>query len=254
MDVDAYLQRIAHDGPRTAGVPALHALHEAHMRAVPFENLDIHLARPILLDEEALFAKIVGRRRGGFCYELNGLFAALLRRLGFAVTLLSAAVAREGGSFGPPFDHLALLVEAEGRWLVDVGFGDSFIRPLRLDEPGAQMRGRDSYRVTRDGAAWLLLRGGGDLGGRWEPQYRFALQPHGLDEFAAMCLHHQTSPDSSFTQRRVCSRATPDGRITLRDARLIVTARGIKTERTLQDGEAAYRAALVENFGIALDA
>ena len=85
-------------------------MHRAHLLAVPFENLDIHLGRPISLDQDALFGKIVTRRRGGFCYELNGLFALLLRELGFEVTLLSAGVARADGGFGPEFDHLTLLV------------------------------------------------------------------------------------------------------------------------------------------------
>jgi len=97
------------------------------MRTVPFENLDIHLKRPIVLEDNALFDKIVTRKRGGFCYELNGLFAALLRALGFDVVMLSAGVANPEREFGPDFDHMALLVTLEQSWLADVGFGDSFV-------------------------------------------------------------------------------------------------------------------------------
>jgi N-hydroxyarylamine O-acetyltransferase len=219
---------------------------------VPFENLDIHLGRPIVLDEEALFAKIVARRRGGFCYELNGSFAALLRRTGFAVTLLSAAVAHDEGGFGPPFDHLSLLVETEERWLVDVGFGDSFVVPLHLDRTDEQVQGRDAYRIVVEGSMWTLLRRAGAPDVAWRPQYRFALQPHALDEFASMCHYHQTSPASSFTQGRVCSRATPEGRITLSEERLIVTAHGMRTEQAVA-GERDYRVALRDHFGIVLD-
>src|SRR5690242_3051518 len=112
MDLQAYLQRINYRGEQKPTAAILRELHRAHLLAVPFENLDIHLGRPILLDQDALFDKIVRRSRGGFCYELNGLFALLLRGLGFDVTLLAAGVARADGGFGPEFDHLTLLVKA----------------------------------------------------------------------------------------------------------------------------------------------
>src|SRR5215207_11196611 len=112
MDIQAYLRRIHYRGDLTPTATTLRELHRAHLLAVPFENLDIHLGRPIVLDQDALFDKIVTRRRGGFCYELNGLFALLLRELGFEVTLLAAGVARADGGFGPEFDHLTLLVES----------------------------------------------------------------------------------------------------------------------------------------------
>src|SRR5215210_3696598 len=132
MDLPAYLHRINYRGEQAPTAAALRDLHRAHLLAVPFENLDIHLDRRILLDQDALFDKIVTRRRGGFCYELNGLFALLLRGLGFEVTLLSAGVARATGGFGPEFDHLTLLVKATSAeataldlqstsWLADVG-------------------------------------------------------------------------------------------------------------------------------------
>jgi N-hydroxyarylamine O-acetyltransferase len=110
FDLPAYLQRLNYTGPLTSSAETLRALHQAHLLAVPFENLDIPLGRPIIPEEAALFRKIVEEGRGGFCYELNGLFAALLRELGFKVTLLSARVARAEGGFGPEFDHLTLLV------------------------------------------------------------------------------------------------------------------------------------------------
>src|SRR5262249_9039065 len=165
------------------------------MLSVPFENLDIHLGRPIVLDDDVFFDKIVERRRGGFCYELNGLFAALLRELGFDVTMLSAGVAgpaveRSGFSlptavesssfslptavesssfslptavessrfslppgvkFGPDFDHMALRVALEEEWLADVGFGDSFIEPIRLQQSIVTDDPTGAYRVDADG-------------------------------------------------------------------------------------------------------
>ena len=132
LNVPAYLERIRYKGPTTPDSETLRRLHRAHMLAVPFENLDIGLKREITCDEEAFVSKIVERRRGGFCYEMNGAFAALLWTVGFQVPLLSARVFRADGSRGPDFDHLTLRVDLDQPWLADVGFGDSFLEPLRL--------------------------------------------------------------------------------------------------------------------------
>lgn len=246
IDVEAYLRRIHYQGPTLPGVEVLRALHVAHLEAVPFENLDIHFGRPIVLDEEALFDKIVTRRRGGFCYELNGLFSALLRELGFPVTRLSAGVARPEGSFSPDFSHMTLLVELEDRWLADVGFGDSFREPLLFDEPGDQIRDGLAYRVTHDGRQGIMLRSGdGSAGGTG---YRFGLEPRIFADYAGMCHFHQTSPESPFTQRRICTRATPEGRITLSDLRLVITAHGERREQLLTDDE--WKRMLEQDFGI----
>src|SRR5205823_4704473 len=182
IDVAAYVRRIAYAGPLAPTTETLRGLHLAHVLAVPFENLDIGLGRPIALDEAALFDTIVVRRRGGFCDELNGLFAALLRALSFDVALLSARVARPDGGFGPPFDHLTLLVTfpaPEGRRLADVGFGDSFREPLLFQEAIEQPQEGPVYRLTRDAEDWTLLRRAqGDRDGPWEAQYRFTTRPH----------------------------------------------------------------------------
>jgi N-hydroxyarylamine O-acetyltransferase len=204
---------------------------------------------PLRLDPAALFAKIVTRRRGGFCYELNGLFAELLRALGFRVALLSAGVAHEAGGFGPDFDHLALRVDLDRPWLADVGFGDSFREPLRLDTVEVQVQRDSAYRIVADGDDRLLVRLGPD-GER--PQYRFGLAPRGLADFAGMCHFQQTSPLSHFTQGRICTRATRAGRVTLRERRLIHTRRGHRVERELAD-EFAVSGALRTHFGIRLD-
>jgi N-hydroxyarylamine O-acetyltransferase len=255
MDVQAYLDRIGYRGALDPTEVTLRALHSAHMMAVPFENLNIGLGWPIVLDAEALFDKIVVRRRGGFCYELNGLFSELLRELGFGVTLLSAGVARSGGGFGPDFDHLTLLVQSpplagdpqQATWLADVGFGDSFQEPLRFDDPGEQRQGDRAYRVAQNGERFVLEQREAD--GAWEPQYQFTAEPRRLAQFEDMCRYHQTSPESSFTRRRVCTRATPEGRVTLSDMRLIFTSGGERHEQPLAD-EVEARAALRDHFGI----
>lgn len=235
----------------------LQALHEAHLLAVPFENLSIHYGQPIILQEDALFNKIVRRHRGGFCYELNGLFAWLLRQLGFQVTLLSAEVANDSGSFSPPFDHLTLLVhQLDGAdWLADVGFGDSFQQPVRFqaEVEHAEADGR-KYRLQRENdeseegtkrVYWILQQFRHE---KWEAQYRFTLQPHQLTDFTARCHYQQTSPESHFTQKRICSLATPTGRISLSNLRLIITMHGKRKERMLQPEE--YQQALAEMFGV----
>jgi N-hydroxyarylamine O-acetyltransferase len=250
MHLDAYFSRIHYSGPRDPSLETLRGLHRAHLFAVPFENLDIHTGRRIVLDEEAIFEKIVTRRRGGFCYEQNGLFAAVLRALGFDVTLLEARVSRADGTFGIPFDHLTLAVQLEDRWLADVGFGDSFLDPLRLDDPVEQTQGGEAFRVEHDGTQGIYAR---RVNGEWRGQYRFFLAPRTLSDFVPGCHYHQTSPLTSFTHKRVCSRATPEGRITLSDLKWIVTRDGQRDERELPD-EAAFRLVLREHFGIDLDA
>jgi N-hydroxyarylamine O-acetyltransferase len=253
VDVPAYLRRIGYAGPLGPEAGVLRALHLAHLYAVPFENLDIHVGRRIVLSEESLLRKVVDERRGGFCYELNGAFAALLRALGFHVSLLSAGVSGADGDFGPPFDHLTLEVAcpcSPGRWLADVGFGDGFLEPLRLAVGDEQPQATGVYRIDGDGADRVLLRRSG-AGGSFEPQYRFSREPHELADFAGMCRYHQTSPLSPFTQKRVCSLATPDGRVTLTDATLIVTQLDERSEVPV-DGGAAHQAALWDHFGIDL--
>src|SRR5437763_17205555 len=164
MNVTAYLERINYHGATEPSAATLRDLHRAHLLTVPFENLDIHLGREIVLDDERLYSKVVERRRGGFCYELNGAFAALLSGLGFNVKKLAAGVGRADGSFGPMFDHMALMVELNERWLADVGFGEGFREPLRLDEAGEQAQAFGAYRIRQDGEYPILRR---PIGDRW---------------------------------------------------------------------------------------
>ena len=244
MDVDRYLRRIGYRGPRTATLETLKALHRAHLLAVPFENLDIHFGTRIVLDQEKLADKILSRGRGGFCYELNGLFAELLRTLGFRVDLLSARVADANGVLGPDFDHLALLVHLDSPWLADVGFGDSFRFPMRLEHGFELTDESGTYRLAHDGE-WSVQKKDGE---RWKDEYRFALTPRALADFEPMCEYHQTSPESPFTRKRVCTLATADGRVTISDLRLIVTRGGERSERSLKD-EREWTSAIQKQFG-----
>jgi N-hydroxyarylamine O-acetyltransferase len=247
LDVSAYLERIGYRGSLLPNAETLRALHRAHMLSVPFENLDIGWKRKIVIDREAFLRKVVAERRGGFCYELNGAFSALLEAMGFNVTMLSARAPTAIGSDGPEYDHLALRVDLEEPWLADVGFGDSFIEPLRLQLGVAQSDGRQRFRIVQLQDALKLETL--EAAGNWRTEYLFSLVPRQLEEFSAMCHFHQTSPDSPFTRKRVCSRATSDGRITLSDMKLIITAGGTRKERLLNSEEEWWEA-LEQNFQI----
>ena len=235
LNVPAYLDRIAYTGSLAPTFEVLRHLHRAHLLSAPFENLDIAAGRKIVCEENAFIDKIVERRRGGFCYELNGAFAALLRAIGFQVTLLSARVPREDDSDGPEFDHLVLRIDLEEPWLADVGFGDSFLEPLGLRSGVEGSHDGRRYRVVDGGHSLRMERAERD--GIWKRQYSFTLTPRSLNDFAAMCHYHQTSPESPFTRKIVCSQATPDGRITVADRRLILTRNGTREEQLLASDE-----------------
>jgi N-hydroxyarylamine O-acetyltransferase len=244
--VDAYLSRIGAVRPAFPDATALRELQLRHLRTVPFENLSIHLGEPIVLDEAALVAKVVQRRRGGFCYELNGAFAALLTALGYRVTILAARVLLDPERIGPLFDHLALRVELAEPWLVDVGFGSFCRYPLRLDERGDQQDPDGTFRVVeREYGDLEVLRDG-------QPQYRVEARPRVLADFGPTCWWQRTSPESHFTQSLTCSRLTGDGRITLSGDRLIRTVDGNRKEETL-GSDADVLAAYQTHFGITLD-
>jgi N-hydroxyarylamine O-acetyltransferase len=243
--VEEYLERI--HAPRPAGPSGdgLRSLHAAHLHAVPFENLSIHIGEVIRLDQEALLDKLLTRTRGGFCYELNGGFALLLGALGFDVTMLAARVFA-GDDFGPPFDHLVLRVDTAEPWLADVGFGKHSLYPLRLSSrsPQEDPDGQFTVAETPDGDLDVSLDG--------KPQYRVELRPRRIRDFEPTCWWHQTSPKSHFTRSLTCSLRTKTGRITLSDRLLIETRNGQRKETELT-GDAEVLAAYQAYFGIRLE-
>lgn len=255
IDALAYQLRIGHSGDLEPTLPVLRSLHLAHLRSVPFENLDIHLGRRIVLDEERLFDKVVRRRRGGFCYELNGLFASLLREIGFDVTMLGAHFSAEDEELPPYLDHLALLVRCQDEpelLLADVASGrGGFAYPLRASFGAIQTQPEAgaSFRLMPEGDGCRVWRTSG--GGEWEREYRFTFAPRAYADFESGCTHHQTSPDSLFTQDRLVTLMTERGRFTLSGQRLISTVDGERTERDLDD--AACTQALRDLFNIDLD-
>jgi N-hydroxyarylamine O-acetyltransferase len=246
--VSDYLSRIGVARPPTADAAALRQLHRAHLMTVPFENLSIHLSEPISLADSDLLEKIVSRRRGGFCYELNGAFALLLEALGFEVARLAARV-YGGGRLGPPFDHLALAVrpaDGGGPWLADVGFGSHSTYPLLLHDTNEQDDPGGRFQTVRG------LDGDLDVLKDSEPQYRLEQRPRTLEDFVPTCWWQQTSPQSHFRTNAICSRLTDDGRISVAGHTLIRTTDGIRTEHELADDDAVL-AAYREHFGIELN-
>ncbi|UNK26922.1 arylamine N-acetyltransferase [Serratia plymuthica] len=252
MDRQRYLQHIGFAGIPQANLLTLQQLHRCHMLSVPFENLSIIYRQGIHLEEPALFNKIVERNRGGFCYELNRLFAALLKDIGFNVQFISGEIRARDGSFGAPFDHMALKVELDQPYLVDVGFGDSFLTPLKITTTEQQPQTSGTFHLEQEGETYYLERRNGDNRSHAKTLYRFTLQAREPSEFDGMCHYHSTSPQSHFTQRLVCSRPTENGRVTLSENKLIITEDHQRHESTLHS-EDERRATLMRYFGIDLE-
>lgn len=240
MILEEYSHRIGCASAIKANYETLRELQTAHMLTVPFENLDIGFRRPIQLDEKSLWNKVITRKRGGFCYELNGIFMWLLKEVGFEVTCLNARdYHEEDDTFGIDFDHLTLMVTAQNesiRYLVDVGWGDSFIRPLNIDDANEQVQGLRGYWLEPFKSGYQLWQRNYD--GVRERQYFFDLTPHIFpDEYLDTCLYHQTSPKSIFTQNRIISRLTENGRVSMDNNKLIITTGGNKTIREFNESE-----------------
>lgn len=268
-EIKQYLHRLSYLNVH-ADIKTLQGLHLAHMRHIPFENLDIVLGDPIKLSLKPLLEKIVSHKRGGFCYELNFTFGALLASLGFDIQLLSAQVYSEKvfgeKGYGPAFDHMLLLVTIAGQcFIADVGFGDSFRQPLfignqldgSLNNSPVNQCGFD-YKIVNNDESLVLMRKKSNLQSQqsqsvWQPQYQFSLKGYGIADFNEMCVYQQTSFESGFTQRAVCSVATPTGRLTLANNRFIQT-NGIARDETLITDMEHYRVLLKKYFQITLTA
>jgi N-hydroxyarylamine O-acetyltransferase len=236
----AYLGRLGLERPERPSLPFLTRLQRRHLLRVPFENLDIFWGRPIPLDVQRAWSKVMELRRGGFCYELNALFASALSALGFQVSLLSARVWRKAErSWGPEFDHLTLAVTLDQTYLVEVGFGDAFRAPMPLGT-GQQSDVSGTYRLVE--GEWpdeLVLEHA--VRDHWRSLYRVSREPRTLQAFAGMNAWHQTSPTSPFTGHAVFTLARPWGRLTLTDRNAISTRNGRIHRVRLRAGELERR-------------
>jgi N-hydroxyarylamine O-acetyltransferase len=251
MDVDRYLERIGYEGDPAADERTLAALQRAHALRVPFDALDCYLGNPVTVEPDDAYRKVVDRLRGGYCYELNGLFGAILAELGFDVALLAARPETPVG-LAEPFAHLTLLVELERRLLVDVGFGVFSMAPLDLDERGEQPIDGHVFQIAEvddsDGAGELLVR---EL--RPDEQgYRLSLEPRERDEFAERCRRYSTDPDSPFVRRASLQRAHEDGWTKLTRKELQIRRTSETLEETIRDEE-HWRAEVRARFGFEIE-
>ena len=214
-DLDAYFARIGYDGPRAPTFATLAAIHAAHARAIPFENLDVLLGRGISLDLSAIERKLVRDCRGGYCFEHNGLFLAVLRALGFQVTPLLARVRWQLPAATPtPLTHMVLRVDLDGRpWLADTGFGGiGLTSPLALDTDAEQGSPHEPRRLVRQGNR---LTQQFRLGGEWNDVYAFTLDEASPVDFEVGNWFTSTHPNSRFLQALIVALAGVDRRFTL---------------------------------------
>ena len=247
MDIQRYLARIGYVGDIEVSLDALKRLQRSHALNVPFENLDIQYGISIDLRIESLFDKVVNQRRGGFCFELNGLFCELLKAFGFDARLISAQVYSRDGVLGAPFDHAAICVEiGKEQYLVDVGYGEFSIEPLKivLNEPIWDERGR--FIMERFGEDQILVARLDHA--KKKSEYVFDLKGHELCDFEEMCDYHQTSPNSPFTQRKLITIPTQNGRFTLTSDKFIYKI-GIRTKMESIADEEAFLQKLEVVFG-----
>jgi N-hydroxyarylamine O-acetyltransferase len=248
MNISEYLERIHIYEIERPSYSFLSKLQLQHLLMVPFENLDIHEGKKIVLDESLLYEKIVSRGRGGFCYELNGLFCRLLRTTGFTAHMVSARVYMPARNlFSPEFDHMAILVDLGERYLVDVGFGDTFRRPIAIPDGEVEdVSGR--YQIRSDKDHYVLQKSQDD---DWQPVYSFTTQPRAISDFEGMCSYNQTSPESHFTQQIICLIAKETGRVSLSDDYLTITDGDTKKKTRVKSPE-GFRMMLQNHFGIQL--
>ncbi len=255
MNHELYLNRIGitqHHLPATTRT--LIYLQQQHLLHVPFENVDINNGVPIELDTFRFYEKIVQHRRGGYCYECNGLFYELLKWLGFEVKMISCRVVHHR-HIGPAFDHLALIVSVEGKdWLVDAGFGDFSMKPLALQPDVLHKPGIPDYCIEQygslDSIQYLSAGKWSTAKQRYIPLYLFTAKPYALEAFAGRNHFHQTAPESHFTRSLICSIPTVHGRVSLINNRLIIHDGGEKKEQFLYTS-AALQSALTQYFGLA---
>ena len=213
MNLTAYWQRIGYEG-QAANAATLAQIQQAHLFAFPFENLDIHYNTPIVCAYDAMYNKLINLRRGGFCYEQNGLLHQVLTQLGFEVAQVNCRVWREKSQeYSPDFDHMALLVTINQTvWLADVGFGAVTFSPLNLSHSYPQTNIGGTYRVLPMNGLYVIEKEVVKEGLlSWEAEYRFEAKPWPLSAFEARCHYQQTSPQSHFTQKRLISLPKVDG-------------------------------------------
>lgn len=250
IDIDAYFERIAYTGPRAPDLATLRALHALHPAAIAFENLDVLMGRGVSLDLGRLERKLVGEHRGGYCFEHNRLFAAVLEQLGYEVTGLAARVlwGRVDDAPGPRTHMLLALRLGAERYIADVGFGGLTLSgPLLLEPDVEQTTPHETFRLRRDGGEYTVEA---RLCGRWSALYRFDLQPQEPVDFEVLSHYVSTHPTSHFRTTLMVAKRTPDGRYALNNNRLQVFLGETPSEQRVFADSQELRAGLERFFSI----
>jgi len=246
MHVDRYLERVGLSGPLTPNLVSLRALHRAHLTSIPYENLDVQFGRPVTIEIPAIYEKIVVNKRGGWCYEMNGIFGWALKELGFRVTRVTGSVMRQVMGDASNGNHLVLKVELdEGLYLGDVGFGDGPLEPIRV-APGKFTTHGFSFDLAQVDENWWRLhnhpRGGA-------PSFDFNVAPADETLFATKCSWLQTAQESIFVQNAVCQRFTPAG-ISILRGRTIRRIAGESASDTLLNSADEFIHVLESEFAL----
>lgn len=247
MNLSAYLQRIGFTGEPCPDLATLRSVHRLHLEAIPYENLDVQLQRPVGFDLNAHFDKLVASRRGGWCYEMNGLMGWALEQIGFRVTRLAGAVVRATAGDASIGSHLALCVHLDRPYLADVGFGDGVIEPTPIVE-GAFRQDWFDFRVERLDETWWRFHNQPHGGA---PTFDFQLSEAPAARLEERCRWLQTAPESGFVQNAVCQRYVDSELRILRGRVLKIVRDGAIEQRTV-DSALDYERTLADAFGIEL--
>lgn len=246
MDIDRYLSRIRCERPRKADLEGLRAVHAAHLLAIPYENIDVQLGHKTDTGVAGAYEKIVTRRRGGWCYEMNGLLGWALDELGFRVTRVTGSVGRKKFGDGHNGNHLVLRVDLhDGAYLADTGFGNGPLYPFKVTS-GDFSDERFTFGLDRaDGPWWRVTNWPKEAGDTFD----FMLAPADEALFAKMCTFLQTAPDSNFVKNFVVQHHTRDGVLILR-GRVLRDVRPQETTERLIDSADELVSVLSEKFGL----
>lgn len=251
MKLEEYLNRIKYGGYIKNNRETLKELHKCHVLSVPFEDLDIHLNRPINLDLESIYEKVILKNRGGFCYELNFLFYSFLKEIGFDCDFISSRIYDENGKLGPDFDHMSIIVKLSNKWLLDVGYGDLFIEPIKIIDGFSKKDWFKIYRIDKVNKSRYLLSESRN-GKEFKKRYEFDETPRRIEEFYDQCEFKQTSEESYFVRNRICTIPTERGRTTLLNNLQIKRIDESREEFEIKT-EAVFHQILKEEFGIKIN-
>lgn len=248
INIKNYLKRINYSGSVKPDLETLQNLQRTHLLSIPFENLDIHYNIPIQLSIDRMYDKIIHHNRGGFCYELNGIFYELLLALGFDAIIISARIFSKEKVYAPKFDHMAIIVNLDDKkYLVDVGFGEFTFEPLQIILGPRQKDARGDFCISEYQDGYLQVNKFDN--NKKTPQYIFKPIERELSDFEGMCQYHQSSPDSHFTKNRLITLPNENGRITI-SGNTLKLKENDKTTKIILSSNTEFKNALWTHFQI----